>query len=179
MFFTIDVWLLEKCERFSHWWQRLFGNDCFWLARMCTIFYALSILLCEVGALWQEHITAVMLPWLLLVSPFTYKRVCKIEELVLRMQDRGLANPFKIMGQELRVKSFILAVAAEGGFLLIFIGVAPHLSFVFSLVGLGIFCWYILLNYFVSCDPLPPAKSKIGEWMESWSEKRAPEPLSV
>jgi hypothetical protein len=38
MLHRFDAWLIDKFERFSHKWQRMFGQDCFWWARAALIF---------------------------------------------------------------------------------------------------------------------------------------------
>ena len=44
MLIEIDVWLLGKLEKFSHWFQKLTGKNCFWLAKMAAVLAAQQVL---------------------------------------------------------------------------------------------------------------------------------------
>jgi len=173
MLIEIDVWLLRKLEKFSHWFQKLTGKNCFWLARVATACYfcfglavtAFYILSKETSMIILYSLSSLII---LAVAISMFKMLKFKEEIVLDASNIGLVNPFKILDYPIRTLTLIftpicsfreIAGILDGGvsIILVFIGIFGNLLF-----------WYGLFYYFSACDPLPPAKSKVKEWKEKF-----------
>lgn len=168
----IDFWLLGRLEKFAHWWQKLAGKNCFWLARAAVVCYGLLIVAILVPSiLYGKNLVAVTMPVILIVAAFFtvfhhFKMIKYKERIVSGMQEAGLSNPFKIIDSDWRTVALLiiflcmLAVVVNsvtGG----------SVSGYFISIMLGFLVFLDGLSYYFSaCDPLPPAKSKIKEWKE-------------
>jgi hypothetical protein len=150
-----DTWLLNRFENFSHWWQRTFGQDCFWWARKTVL---ASMVMTFIGVVMIAGISlegisagifnaSISFMWV----PF----IVRIEAGIKKEPENMCANPEKLKSQD---RLFFLVAMP---FLAIFI--FARLS---VLVSLG-YILYVFIMYFCACDPLPPAKSKVRQWLES------------
>lgn len=170
MLTIIDFWLLGRLEKFANWWQKLTGKNCFWLAKMSTIFYGFSGVALEIRIILRsKEITFTVIRGLMMFGFFAlaiwfFRQVKFREKIVYKSHDLNLSNPFKIIDHLLR-KILLLGTLT--------FGIASLLAGEFSVIGilisvlLNIILWQALLNYFSACDSLPPAnKSKIKEWKE-------------
>src|SRR3989344_2756636 len=57
---AFGLWVIERFEKFSHKFQRMFGRDCFWLARACLASYVLGCAFGAVMLLLYEHFAAAL-----------------------------------------------------------------------------------------------------------------------
>lgn len=149
-----DAWLLSKFEAFSHWWQRLTGRNCFWLARVC-LFFVMGYLLLDAFD-WKRHgVSDIMFPifFLTVLYSFGLLGINKLEKESADAQSRYCANPGKVVCVHIRV-GLILFLS----FLLVFEPLSPQ---PFLLLSMCYFCF---------CDPLPPAKSKVRQQLERMKE---------
>lgn len=169
-----DALMLQKTEKYLHWLQKTCGRDCFWLAHACLIMHGLMMTLFVF--LSQEY---AMLLWMLIQS--MHILVKWIKEQAYKDLKCGLANQ-----EKLRVGPRLFQVCGQiychsALFLL-------SLTFLKSSVVLLILCgvfFLVLFYYFIACDPLPPAKSKVKIWLENFAEKAkeilspAPQPIPI
>lgn len=164
--FAFDQWILDTCEKFSHRTQRTFGLTCFSLARGCLgvapIVYAFPLIFDE-SNFWlfvMMFFSGLILSALYLPVTYIYEK--KVFEFSLH----GLANPFR---SYLRLRRFIIFLT--GNLTMAFFPM-QNVSFVLSLEA-----WLLALIvhlYFLSCDPLPPAKSKVRAFIEKIRESLSP-----
>ena len=170
MLIEIDVWLLGKLERFSHWFQKLTGKNCFWLAKIAAIFHGLLIVVILMSGVFLGNQAIAIVSGIMVMFAFfvVFKHFALIkhrERVVLSTQEKSLSNPFKVLDYDCRaivlfiilLCFFIMAINLIGYFLFYF---GAMLAFLMFLQG--------LLYYFSACDPLPPAKSKVKEWKEKF-----------
>ena len=87
------------------------------------------------------------------------------EQIAKELSLRGLSNPFKLWSEG-RLTSIFAALLIS--FLCwVLSNIATERTAVFVWLGILGSCMHPLWFYFVSCDPLPPAKSHVREWLES------------
>lgn len=190
MFFEIDMWLVDKFERFSHKFQRFFGYDCFWLARSCYYSCVAFLALFLLGAFWYDsafHLLAL----LIIILPAYYIFIPMVEDaeaLAKKMRNKNLANPKKLDDASDRIKIFPVVFVMVGIYYpFVFAFLVPKSPFFVNFFGIYVFCgiWCLFLTYFIACDPLPPAKSKIRQWLEKLAEaakgifEPIPEPVPI
>ena len=172
MLHKFDVWLIDKFERFSHKWQRMFGQDCFWWARVALAFSAISLFMYVFSFL---SITVAHIVLCIVISPLSlgiwYMNIRDAEERVKMSHRVGLSNPLKQTAYQFRIALIVISVF----FLCLAILIGHFLLF---LVAASLFI--TTLDYFISCDPLPPSKSKVRQKLEAGIKKAkeflAPEP---
>jgi len=163
-----DLLLLQYgFERLAHVWQKWFGQDCFFLARIAAILFG-------VAYAWLLPFLAGIITMCLVIASTLY--CINIDERRTRhAMGRGCENPSKVDGQFLRY--FFLIVAAP-----LFIAC---LVLRFPVTVLLVVLFWISELYFSHCTPLPPAKSKVRQFLEQGSQKikeffsPAPEPAPV
>ena len=170
-FLVVDEWFLDKFERFSNRMQRTFGITCFSLARACLgitpIIFAIPLVLGESNF---QGFMALFLA-LLLVSAFFLLGTYICEKIVFEFSLQGLANPFKFY---LRLRRFIYLLAGN-----LLMALFP-MSDVFSTLGFEAWILILIVHfYFLSCDPLPPGKSKVRALIEKIRESLSPQPEPV
>src|SRR3989338_4760467 len=177
MFFAFDRWFLEKFEKFSHRFQKLTGKDCFWLAKVCIGFGVLT-------SLWNSNLVwkyghgndkDILAIWifgfiygLMLVSYLPMIYSC--EEEVKNNQMKNCANPMRLWCYP---RFFIIWIPCCIMVPLTFFLLkefVPSASGVLRIVGSTVFLWFIPTVYFLACDPLPSAKSKVRKWLKNAAE---------
>ena len=183
MFEKFDAWFLEKCEKACHWLQKNINGDwdCFWLARKFMHFFLVSAV-CWFGWVmwykypqWKYAIPAfIIVVVFVLVSPEIYNIIRDTEKDVRTKQKDGLANHRKA---NIEARFYFIA---EINFILLpmfstaiaFIGWLPLMglsfisTFYIALGGASLMLLWIPIVYFLCCDPLPPAKSKVRLLLE-------------
>lgn len=157
MLALFDGWLLDRHERFAHKCQLLFGINCFSLARICLLLTYASYFFPDLvrylsGMSFGEIIPTVFLKSLIVVLWVypNFRRVTIQEKLCEKNQLSGVANSEKLSWRY-RMTIFVSAI--------IFSWFVPLLT--------PLFGFFIALNYFLACDPLPPGKSKVRQWLEA------------
>ena len=175
MLIRFDSWLLEKFEKFSHWWQKLTGKDCFWLARFSAaspIAYTTIILVAAyvyegLDGLFFQSMFFVLYITINLTLGFDLKRM---EEEVERDQLKGCSNYSKL---DVFGRMVGLCVLPFMGCVLIAISrtLLYHTPIFYLIInGFAPVSWLTALM-FACCDPLPPAKSKVRKWLENMAER--------
>lgn len=163
----IDAWLICRFERFAHWFQRMTGLDCFWLAKNSFILKLLSVIILIIVHLIKPHwLTAI---WFL-NSLVAYSEIRECEKLAKDYYPlSGTANVKKITNFFERWCSFAMVIL-DVSFAMLFRDVDFYLPSGWAIA-------WALGEWFSSCDPLPPCQSKIKEWLKSF--KAAPKPVEV
>lgn len=173
MLLTFDQRLLDKFERFSHWWQKTFGQDCFWLARMAAILFSLSLLVFVISEIWWRKpngkIGAEL--WLLEWIPgyLLFSWIEQVDKKVHKMHIRSLANQLKMELIYIRIFLLFTVPIYIAATFYVLSTTAPYVPIIYRLIGAHFYLWLIPTFYFISCDPLPPAKSKVRKWLESFT----------
>ena len=167
MLIEIDVWLLRKLEKFAHWFQKLTGKNCFWLAKIAAVFHGLFIVVILMpGVFLGNQAIAIVSGILMMFTFFTvFKHFTLIkhrERVVLSARKKNLSNPFKVLDYDWRITVLFVIL------LCLFIMVIDYFLFYFGAMLAFLMFWQGLLYYFSACDPLPPAKSKVKEWKEKF-----------
>jgi len=170
--FVVDAWFLDKCEKFSHRTQRIFGLTCFSLARVCLgmtpIVFASPLIFGDPN--FQGSVillfAGLSISILYLLATYIY------EKRVFEFSLQGLANPFKF---HLRVRRLTIFLVGNLCMALL------QMSNAFLVLCLEVWILLIIANfYFCSCDPIPPGKSKVRALIEKIRESLSPqsEPVS-
>ena len=107
MLIEIDVWLLGKLERFSHWFQKLTGKNCFWLAKIAAIFHGLLIVVILMSGVFLGNQAIAIVSGIMVTFAFfvVFKHFALIkhrERVVLSTQEKSLSNPFKVLDYDCR-----------------------------------------------------------------------------
>lgn len=167
----IDQGLIDQFERFSHWFQRLTGLDCFWLAKR-------SFDLALIFAFVSIYLTARVLPN---VSSF----ISILVFLVLRLESECIAtdyyedsagdtknnvrvDPTYIRTRKLLTFLTFLAICAIQFDLAMQYYNSHDLTLLADAIG------FLFGPYFMACTPLPPGNSKFSQLIKSLTAKLSP-----
>lgn len=169
----IDSFVLGKCTKFSHWFQRTTGRTNYFIAKLglfvvtvaagfeLTNYYypvtkdyvrpSFAILLFYCAVLIDAFWKSLMMDKLDESSQLSEERVTL----------RGIDSPI--------IRVLWLGVSTLDTFLVIAIGYSLIYDFptIFYHVGFGY--GMVIFHYFAAVNPLPPQKSKIRQWLESFS----------
>ena len=174
MLYQIDNWLLGNLEKFSHYWQKLIGKNCFFFARIAALFAGVFMffsffLVTSYGqATLEEGNSFILFFWFLVPMPFvltlfSFKIIKNIEIIVLDKNSKGLSNPLKIFAMS-RLRGFsVLLIALSSMYFFIVLDDIFMQVFIYFFIAL---VFYIISDYFLACDTLPPKKSKLKNWLE-------------
>jgi len=110
-----------------------------------------------------------------------------IEKEVKKLQLMGLANPFKI--DPSGIGSRICSLVGPPLFIPLsystFYVSYPDAPLIYKIIGMSFGVWFLSDTYFTSCDPLPPAKSRVRRLAEAFigaikkSFIPAPQPVPI
>lgn len=163
----LDEAILDRVERFSHWFQRLTGLTNFWLARIAIIPFVL-LPACFIVNVAYAHpevplmlIAAPNLPFLLV----GFWGQAMLRAVVLQLEHHYLSAPTVAHANTLKMReNWPIRVACGVAAITLLsteVGSMPILPTApFEWLGwLGI----PLHMYLAACIPLPPGTSKIGE----------------
>lgn len=173
----LDERLLAACTRFSHWLQRNFGISNYFVAKIGIAFAGVDGLLDIANYFHRILAFKSSIVLLFLVCPYTFlliwrsKSLTDAETRMLSERDQRTLDP-------LLQSSVVLRVMFVGGLVplllqlpFIKVGNYPaldvfdHISFPFGLA---------LYYCFVAVDPLPPGKSRVRQWLDSFSHVLVP-----
>lgn len=193
MLYKFDTWLLEKIEKFAQWWQKMFGQDNFWWSRCFAVSFTLC---CAIYAFAATHNAYPIKNWwiyfyflLFSIAPNisgVYHYVEYNKQKTYQNLEKGIMNTLKLQLVEMRLLylffcPLILSICA----LLMKLTCRAHISYwLLTLPTISGFAMVFML-YCVSCNPLPPAKSKVKIWLENFVEKAkeflspAPQPIPI
>lgn len=137
----------------AHKIQEFLGVDCFWLARICLILSVPLFVFLPFGVFRNQYGLGLSLLGVLLSSIPTvmFAAVAKAESDTNEAHRASTANPAKITLLHLRLFGWFAILTSS-----------MH-SYGLFVPGMAL----ILLSlYLASCDPLPPAKSKVRQWLK-------------
>ena len=157
-----DQFLIEVIfERFAHWFQRLTGKTCFWMARfsMCVLFVTIGI---DIGVSLCQYKAADLL-MNVIVGGFLISVIPGAIQKVERKVVPGVRNYLAIATWPVLIRSYSVITLMLN---LIFFPALQKPP-----TGQVGYLALIMTIYFMSCTPLPPGKSKIKKWLESASQK--------
>lgn len=148
---SADVWLIIKCEKFSHMTQRSVGVDNFmWVRVFLTALVAIGAWRLMSSDNMAVRVSAM---FNMACMIYYYSSIRRIEDLVRAGGREKFCNPLKILPMIVSVRIAVAWMTA--------------LSMILTrLQGLG-FLLDALVLYFTACDPLPPGTSKLRELVTS------------
>lgn len=181
----IDSALLDVTERLCRRFQRLTGRTNVWLAFQLTnlsivIFFIWAGMQFVVADRVTRTVLAVGCGGLLYLLAQTVLRVPvdTYEDSAYRRVEKGLRNPRRERDALLRVPFLTLSVVllypvvfiVSNRGLLAFLNVRATIFIV--TYGLTVLTTVVL--YLLACDPLPPCRGKVREWLDARMPARAP-----
>jgi hypothetical protein len=175
----IDQALLNLTERMCRRLQTWTGRTNVWLAFQLTNLSVIVYFVWVANLYWLSGDLALRI----FVASFCVVVLWILSRTIFRMSidgaeaqayariAKGLRNPRRIRDAQLRIAFLTLSILLSYPLWLAY--VTLHLRFVLlteALIGLTTVVLYVL-----ACDPLPPAKAKVTEWIGA----AAPAPLTV
>ena len=167
---NFDLWSLNRLEKFAQKTQRDIGIDCFLWAKICVILFALLI---SCNAFFVQYYSYPLKGWWVSSVLFFFLFVALTMWNVTSLTERTIKNAFSHgLGNFLKLQSEYRFLYIFGDFIIsilcwIFSDIIIERTAIFAWLGISGSCMFPLWLYFVSCDPLPPAKSRVREWLES------------
>ena len=181
-----DLWLIECiAEPFSRSFQKTFGyeRDCFWLARKVTWWGLIALITHCIAALLYD--SRWWFVWSIQLSGYIFIKfevMPRIFQWILEIKDEVRNNQFGKTGNRLKIEGFIsrmmvigYTVAATSVLYWLWNGfgvtVPLHTPMMVTAIGSSVILWFIPWIYLVSCDPLPPARSRVERfvaWIKSF-----------
>src|SRR3989344_3452323 len=143
MLIQLDIWLLNQFELFTHWFQKLTGKDCFWLAKGTLLIFWI---------IFPSRLTLSFTPSAVLLLGFgvaaSTSSLIFDERRTKGLQLKNLGNPKKTSSWWM-LRIFVVFFTLHGPIF----GDMDSLAFFF----------YACSFYFAACDSLPPGRSKVRE----------------
>jgi hypothetical protein len=179
--FYVDDWLMDRAEKISHKIQRTSGIICFQIARTMFLVAMSAMFVFIITALIHPSIGGMIIyDWMLKVMLFIVNTLCIANPLVAswicyklcviliseyeKLKDSaGLTNIFRIIGKSHRIANMYLTIL----FFVAFILMPKNMMFTFAFLGVFV---ETVGEYFLACTPLPPQKSKMRQWLESFQK---------
>lgn len=164
MLAEIDFWLVGWFEKTTHRWQKLTGKNCFWLARIFTLFGGLSAGYLVTVAYLVFHANFSLAIYAGILGLTLFLEILFLFASIRIIEVRiGSSNPFKYVEQFERIWRIvfypIFTLIWATGFYLI-----DRLSLISAIFCASAFIWLTIAWYLKCCDPLPPGTSKVKEW---------------
>lgn len=174
----VDLALLALTEAFCQRFQRLTGRTNVWLAVQLTNLSIIVYFVSAAAYFWLSDVTlrvvlVVFCSGLLYLLTQTIFKVPveAYENSAYRRVEKGLRNPRRVRDALLRILFLTLSVV---------------LSFPFAFVYINLRLGVVLLTYFLivlttvvlyllACDPLPPCRGWVTEWLRGRARSRVPE----
>ena len=171
IFDILDKTLLDFFERFSHWFQEMFGKDNFWLARVFSWFFCF---LC-------------FYTWLVPIQNFP--QIPIIDSLMfflMRWKIREGESSVSYSGDNPSKNKMAISSWEQGSRLrwLIFFIVISILSIrsyalnnfetsslLMAIVNIAKFICIVCIFYLAACTPKPPSKNKVRKFVEGIGKK--------
>lgn len=181
----LDDFLIDAIfQKVSNWSQLTFGVDSLRLARFLLVGELLTVLLLEITLNVSEHFgyyPRKILLWLSAASwPILailairgmgrFGRAMLLKEMIAGLQEQKAANPFRVTLLGARIVCIAFSLTAAG----IALTIPDPLSFCLA----ANFWVGTVAEYFLACNPLPPQKSKVRAWLESWNKFRILQPVA-
>jgi hypothetical protein len=175
IFVKLDDFLMDEVfQKFVWWFQKIFGKTNFWLARVsCTIFIISAILVAATTLIKQNSLLSAFFYvfWLLPLIFFyeNYRKDFKRnEEQLFEEGIQKKVNERRIIWILPRILLIWITPFFVISNFIVYFKNGELLTLISEIIyNLSV----LLVFYFASCTPLPPAKSKVKEWLESWQKK--------
>jgi hypothetical protein len=170
-FRVTDNWILARCTTFAHWFQRLTGRTTYFIAKQgrfitfCSGVFNLADYFLKLSADRPSIINAALTAFVIVLLAHDGK-LC--DEADRHVQSGADTLP-KGIAASIRYGLFwrLLWISFTARYTVKLIWVTEHRLAVFTenvLWCLGV----VIFFYFVAVVPLPPGKSKVREWIESF-----------
>jgi len=174
---TVDTAFLDATEWLCRRFQRLTGRTNVWLAVQLT---NVSIVVYFVWAglfFWQTD-----LPTRLFVGTFCGGVLWALTQTVLkdpielyeaqayRRVANGLRNPRRLRDMSLRISFLTLTVLLAGPIAFIYANQRQNVV----ILGYSLILLTTIALYLLACDPLPPCRGAVRDWLVSMAAGRAP-----
>jgi hypothetical protein len=172
---TVDLAVLDAVEALCRTFQRLTGRTNVWLAVQLT---NVSIVVYFVWAalfFWQRD-----LPTRLFVGAFCGGVLWALTQTVLkdpielyeaqayRRVAKGLRNPRRVRDVSLRISFLTLTVLLAGPIAFVYANQQQTVL----LLGYSLILLTTIALYLLACDPLPPCRSAVRDWLDAMAAAR-------
>lgn len=183
VFVRIDEVILSFFTKISHWWQRLTGLTNYWLAKCALMVVSISLLV-RILNYWHPLLSHKTELGLLAIAGFLIIGCCIcimiIDEADTQAQNSDTqAMPVNVTmrGETFwRIWFVFLTLTAIAQ---LPVDLLKTKSIILELVN-GCLCPSMAcFLYFAAVNPLPPAKSKVREWIESFRPTPALQPMRI
>lgn len=179
-----DSWIIARVENFCQWWQKNISGEqnCFWWAKQKLFFFTCYNILSVTTIVWCEnppgrellkfvdHIFFGETVSIFLIPVLCYKLIKEGEEATKRMQLKGLANIYKLTLLFPRLSCLLLISILISVKLPILIQITTRTPLLLLLGNILYPLSVVVVAYFSSCNPLPPSKSKVSQWLKNFIE---------
>lgn len=171
----IDGFLLGNFEKGCQWVQKQTGLTNFYWGAMCLFLMAMLFLVVDFSVFPEEIVShesylfrlsqtskafLLILAILCFILALDYK---SDEEMAYSRLSEGLANPKKVCSRSRIIRILEPAILLTW-FLFINRGIYDNM--------LGVL--FALYSYLRACDPLPPCRGKIGQWLDRNFDRQEP-----
>jgi hypothetical protein len=167
---TVDWFLIRAIEKTAQTFQKLTGKTHYWVVRQLAVILILIYSWAAVSPLFApkvpffERVLATLfvglmvwfffIRWLLHVA----NRMEEVERAAFLRVSQGIANPVKIMPIFIIGRLLITSLVALDVYLTIISSALSSRDFASPIL--------LLIVYLAACDPLPPAPSKVRQWLQ-------------
>ena len=178
-----DALILSFFTKISHKFQQATGQTNFFLAKCCIFLLGLSLCIHLINffvrILNQEtdiFLLSVMVVMGILLNK--HLSLCEKEDKNLKNSiEKPTKNPREIGLFSLRIITIFICFFTVNYYNLVKELSQPKVSLIFEILNHGfspVYCSYL---YFISVTLLPPGKSRIREWIESFGKVPVPVPV--
>ncbi len=170
---VVDTFVLKHITKFSHWFQRLTGKTCYFLAKvMFSMVVADAVInACNywIRVIYHESSISdiIIAPILVFIWGNFIYNMDESDRHLFAGERTKVWNNFVNFPSALKVFFFVIGLCS--------LLTLPRLFFMkdgfwFFNINHNLIIVYISLGiYFASVDPLPPGISKVREWIESFN----------
>lgn len=150
----IDHIVLHKFEKISHWFEKKYGRNCFFLARISLVVYAISMF--WTGLHLGIYISiAILFPIVFFLyfksTPYWEKRTYQ----ALKQQAKNpIAEGWRVLRMSLLLMQSLIAVMEIAYLFVVFPGIVEGGAPIISAFSV------ITFYYFLAATPLPPGSIK-------------------
>jgi hypothetical protein len=165
LFLHIDSFVIDKVfEPFSHWWQRLTGMNNFWQARQALMLSFIFSILFVAAEFKNAYLTVCIF-----ISGFFFYGLLYI--LMIIGEQNYLGRDYLQGGKNPKCTNLLYATTR---LVILFLFMFFTCLSLFIIVKINDYHFLFIVGaytmitaaaYFDSCTPLPPATSKVKEWL--------------
>jgi len=183
----LDLAILNFTERACRRFQMLTGRTNVWLAVQLTNLSIIMYFVCAAIYFWRSAIVARILvglfcAGLMYVLTQTVFRVPieTYENDAYRRVSKGLRNPRRLRDAPLRISflTLLILLCFALVFLYLYVRLTKDRTFLgfdvmfFALLSYSLIVLTTMVLYLLACDPLPPSRSKVREWLRGLTPAR-------